>query len=624
MVRFELASRVVPLVLGLALAAAVALTVASRRSAARAAQEESEHRPIQTKSHGYVSSDQCRACHSNEYASWHRSYHRTMTTLASPETIHADFSDTALELDGREYLLRRQGDIFFLEQPAPGTESSGTLRQKVTLVTGSHHMQVYWVETAVGRWLDMLPLTYLREDNRWIPRRMAFLRPPSLPRNPDTGRWNATCVNCHATLGQPRIANNQADTHVAEFGIACEACHGPGAEHVRANSLPWRRYGQHFTQTADATIVQPADLSHEKASEICSHCHGLWQAMDGAAQQRALAEGSTFRPGGSHDEQWLFQPSRKDEDPVIARIMKESPEYADGQFWPDGMARASSREYHGLIDSPCYTDGELSCLSCHTMHKKSDDPRSLSQWADDQLGADMDGDAACTQCHEEIADVAKHSFHPAASDGSRCYNCHMPHTAYGLLKAIRSHQVSSPDVASDAAHGRPNACNLCHLDKSFGWAAAALERNWKIAPPELDDDQRNVPAGALLALEGDAGQRALVAWHMGWAPAREASGESWLVPLLAELVDDPYDAVRIVAERAIRKHGGYEPLAIDPVPPPWQREKLAPRVLARWRELRPPDARGPTPFFTDAGEPDAATFARLLAARDGRPVHLLE
>src|SRR4051812_38593332 len=41
----------------------------------------SDHRPIQVRVDGYRSSDGCRACHPSQYASWHASYHRTMTQL---------------------------------------------------------------------------------------------------------------------------------------------------------------------------------------------------------------------------------------------------------------------------------------------------------------------------------------------------------------------------------------------------------------------------------------------------------------------------------------------------------------------------------------------------------------
>ena len=47
---------------------------------------------------------------------------------------------------------------------------------------------------------------------------------------------------------------------------------------------------------------------------------------------------------------------------------------------------------------------------------------------------------ACLNCHAEIADdIPGHTHHKPDSSGSDCNNCHMPHTVYGLLSAIRSH-----------------------------------------------------------------------------------------------------------------------------------------------------------------------------------------
>ena len=58
---------------------------------------------------GYVSSDTCRTCHPAHYESWHRSYHRTMTQLATPETLLADFSQQRLQLAGTTYELEQRG-----------------------------------------------------------------------------------------------------------------------------------------------------------------------------------------------------------------------------------------------------------------------------------------------------------------------------------------------------------------------------------------------------------------------------------------------------------------------------------------------------------------------------------
>ncbi len=57
----------------------------------------------------------------------------------------------------------------------------------------------------------------------------------------------------------------------------------------------------------------------------------------------------------------------------------------------------------------------------------------------------------------------------------RGYNVHMPHTLYGLLKAERRLEIDSPTVAAGVYAGRPNACNLCHLDQTLAWAAERLK-----------------------------------------------------------------------------------------------------------------------------------------------------
>ena len=40
--------------------------------------------------------------------------------------------------------------------------------------------------------------------------------------------------------------------------------------------------------------------------------------------------------------------------------------------------------------------------------------------------------------------------------------------------------------------------------------------------------KKTVAAAVLWAVQGDAGQRALAAWSMGWSPAQTASGKDWL------------------------------------------------------------------------------------------------
>ena len=108
------------------------------------------------------------------------------------------------------------------------------------MTTGSHNQQIYWYATGNSRVLGQLPAIWLTADRRWIPRRAAIMHPPGPSAFSETGAWNAVCVACHTTNGQPQfdtpfgsqpIASQTADTRAAEFGVSCESCHGPSEEH---------------------------------------------------------------------------------------------------------------------------------------------------------------------------------------------------------------------------------------------------------------------------------------------------------------------------------------------------------------------------------------------------------
>src|SRR5262245_36693603 len=65
---------------------------------------------------GYVSSDSCVACHPSQYASWHRSFHRTMTQTATAATVRAPFAGETLTADdGHSYRMRRQNDELWVD-----------------------------------------------------------------------------------------------------------------------------------------------------------------------------------------------------------------------------------------------------------------------------------------------------------------------------------------------------------------------------------------------------------------------------------------------------------------------------------------------------------------------------
>ena len=237
-----------------------------------------------------------------------------------------------------------------------------------------------------------------------------------------------------------------------------------------------------------------------QSSAVCGQCHSLVAAA-------AVGE---FYPGGTledhYDRSYL-------EDEIDQRVRGS-----------DGRVRMGGREYDAISNTGCFRSGEMSCLSCHAMHRGDDDLRPFSVWASDQLRPQNDSDLACLQCHE-MPDVRAHTHHAKGSLGSACNDCHMPHTSYALLKAIRNHQVAPPSVAETVEAGRPNACNLCHLDRSLGWTAEQLEAWYGVEAPELGPDATSL---------GQIGPSALPArWGTRWTrcapppPPTLPSGWHW-------------------------------------------------------------------------------------------------
>ena len=595
--------------------------------------------PIEANKDGYVSSRTCQACHPHQHATWHASYHRTMTQLAAPETVVGSFDDVELELAGKKYYLRREDDRFWVDFEVPNwpdkSQQPPRIVRELVMTTGSHHQQAYWFPSGRhGRNLGLLPFVYLIAEQRWTPVAAIFLQPPNMRQDLfHVGLWNKSCLRCHSTHPRPGFLGTDAtvDTRVAEFGIACEACHGPGEDHIRANRDPLRRYQQHFSEQPDATITNPKRLSNERSSQVCGQCHGVHHFHSIEDEKRFVTHGFPYRPGDDLDRSQIMVCTAHLGRPATKKKLQENPALWDQAFWSDGMIRVSGREYNGLLETPCYQHGEMSCLSCHVMHVERKDPRPLKEWANDQLKLDMDSNAACVQCHETYDDenqLLAHTHHSISSSGSSCYNCHMPHTTYGLLKAIRSHQIDKPSVSASLETGRPNACNLCHLDKSLGWTAKHLADWYGIPIRKMNDVEQHIAGSVLWALRGDAGQRALVAWSMGWQPAREASGTDWLPPYLAVLMSDPYRAVRFIAQRSLKRSLEYRDIPYDYVGPQGERDAAVKLAEAKWKQLPRPVMTKPSDNNAILFDPDGRLRTdevdRLLKEQNDRPVYLAE
>ena len=92
--------------------------------------------------------------------------------------------------------------------------------------------------------------------------------------------------------------------------------------------------------------------------------------------------------------------------------------------------------------------------------------------------------------------------------------------------------------------------------------------------------------------KGDAGQRALIAWGMGWEPAQKISGRDWLYPYLIYSLTDSYAAIRFDAWKSLQTLPGFNDFPFTYTANERVLNEAASDAYAKWlqrvRDLSPP------------------------------------
>jgi len=568
---------------------------------------------------GFVGASTCRPCHLDHFESWGRTFHRTMTQRPTQEAVRGVFDGRPVRYMGREARPIRRGDRFLMELP---TGDSEVRLAEVALAVGSRRYQQYFerIEMSDGIAYRRLPLLWHIGAGRWLHLNTVFVGPD----DPDWGKhralWNDNCIFCHTTGPRPgelfRVSpagERQFDPQVAELGIACESCHGPGREHVERHRGLVARYAA-YTAGEGRGIVNPQDLGKEEAVSVCGQCHGQQTPPDVPTLVGWLKTGPTFRSGERLIDHTI--PVRRDTPSPSDRY----PELFERRFWADGTPRLTAYEYQGITRSPCYLRGEMTCGSCHEMH--AGDPRGMIEPA-------MRGNAACAGCHGDLArDLAAHTKHELDGSGSDCMACHMPRMVYGILDVHRSHRIENPDPRRDGEAGRPHACTLCHMDRSLAWSAAEMERLWGggAAPPAFRADGAPVdaPDGLASILAGDAVQRVVYARAAGRrdGPLRPEDKAELRMALLATL-GDAYPSVRWTARLSLLSLEEELPLGLVPELEAWdhldpERREIFDSLTLRLAAAAPGRLQLPAPggIVNADFTPDLQAIVDLLRRQD--------
>jgi predicted CXXCH cytochrome family protein len=445
-----------------------------------------------------------------------------MTQRPSAATVLGHF-DGATVAQGKDSARPfRDGERFLMELQVGGVARTA----EVELLVGSRRYQQYFERRTLrdGASFFRLPILWHVELHRWLPVDSVFLGPDADGLGGHAAEWNTNCILCHNTGPRPGLLGadeparlqegNRFDSHVAELGIACESCHGPGERHVAT--------ARSVAKGEAHAVVHPDELDKERAVAVCGQCHGARLPEPPRRAREWFTTGPTFRPGEK-----LVDHVKPIERGTPVRGGGD-PEAFALRFWGDGTPRLTAYEYQGVVASQCYTKGELTCTSCHAMH--DGDPKG-------QLRPDLVGNQLCTQCHEDIGkDVAAHTRHAVDGAGSSCLACHMPKVVFGVADIHRSHRIDNPDPARDGEAGRPHACTLCHVDKSLPWAADAMRRWWgeryRAPQQRFDGAPLDLADAAANLFAGDAAARAVAAVALGeptatFAPDHAVAVRAW-------------------------------------------------------------------------------------------------
>ena len=363
----------------------------------------------------------CQKCHEDIYARWSKS---RMANVVRDPRKHPD----AIIPD--------------LSKPDPLVSFS---KDDVAFVYGSRWKQRYF--TKIGD--DYYPepaqwdVTHKKWRRYFVPNNADWWA-PLYPADNFKRPTGPLCDGCHS------VNYDIATKTVSEWNVGCERCHGAGSAHVA-----------HPTRD---NIFNPARFNYVRANDVCIQCHSQGRPLTNPIEGKYYDWPVGFHVGLNLADFWQLEEHKLGETSFT--------------HFADGTAHKNRMQGNDFVQSLMYARG-VTCFGCHDPHG-----------TENQAMLREPGNAMCLTCHgpntqngPHAASIEQHTHHAAGSTGSACAACHMPAIAETLGDVkVRSHTFRFVWPEQTETLKIPNACNLCHTDKTTAWASAAL-RSWNDRSP---------------------------------------------------------------------------------------------------------------------------------------------
>ena len=369
----------------------------------------------------FVGSGACKSCHAAVYERWSKTL---MANVIRDPKAHPD----AIIPD--------------LSKPNPLVTFT---KDDIAFVYGSKWKQRYFKKA--GDDYYPLPAQWDITNKVWKPYHPAKGTDWWTEFYPDANSERPTgplCDGCHA------VNYNIETKKVTEWNVGCEKCHGAGSEHVKSPLA--------------SNTLNPARMDYVAGNDVCIQCHSQGQPLTNPIQGKYYDWPVGFNVGLKLNDFW--------------KLEERDPGETTFTHYADGTAHKNRMQGNDYVTSLMYTHG-VTCFSCHDAHGTGNE--AILRKPPNEI---------CLDCHgpnspngPRSATMEQHTHHKADSPGSECIACHMPKIQQTLPGVnVRSHTFRFVYPATTDTLKTPNACNICHADKSTSWATAAV-KSWTDRSP---------------------------------------------------------------------------------------------------------------------------------------------